>query len=193
MQQNALATVAVRVPGHELRQILSYGSDVSTLVNHARAALNTDLEVARACLDQISAVLVDGHAGPPHLRPGVSPGKSPSALKGGLTPWQIRRISDYIDEHLADPISLGTLSSIGRLSCGHFCRAFKISMGLTPHAYVQRRRIELAKSMMLDTDESLSQIACACGLADQSHLTRLFRQHVGQTPLAWRRTWKMDA
>ncbi|WP_457354340.1 helix-turn-helix domain-containing protein [Sphingomonas sp. UYP23] len=46
-----------------------------------------------------------------------------------------------------------------------------------------------AQMLMLHTDDTLSHIACACGLTDQAHLTRLFRRMVGETPLVWRRAW----
>jgi AraC-like DNA-binding protein len=51
-----------------------------------------------------------------------------------------------------------------------------------------RRRIEFAQGVMLKTQLSLSEIALACGLSDQSHFTRAFRRIVGETPHAWRRT-----
>ncbi|WP_225890025.1 helix-turn-helix domain-containing protein [Indioceanicola profundi] len=49
------------------------------------------------------------------------------------------------------------------------------------------QRIERAKHLMLTTDEPLARIALDCGLADQSHLTRLFRTRVGMSPQSWRR------
>jgi AraC family transcriptional regulator len=45
----------------------------------------------------------------------------------------------------------------------------------------------LAQRLMLTTQEPLSQIALACGMADQAHLSKLFRRGVGETPGAWRR------
>jgi AraC-like DNA-binding protein len=71
-------------------------------------------------------------------------------------------------------------------------RAFKESFGCAPHAFLIRRRMERAQGLMLTTDEALGQIALACGLADQSHLTRLFQKWVGESPAAWRRA-RMNA
>ncbi|PMX44440.1 helix-turn-helix transcriptional regulator, partial [Pseudomonas sp. MPR-R2A6] len=84
---------------------------------------------------------------------------------------------------------LDGLAGVVRLSTGHFCRAFKVTVGETPHAFLIRRRIRRAQTLMLTTKDSLSHIACTCGLTDQAHLTRLFRRMVGDTPLSWRRTW----
>ena len=79
------------------------------------------------------------------------------------------------------------LAAVARLSTSHFNVAFRNSVGESPHEYVVRRRVERAQGLMLSTDKSLSDIAAECGLADQPHLTRLFRRIVGESPAAWRR------
>jgi AraC-like DNA-binding protein len=111
-------------------------------------------------------------------------------VKGGLAPWQLRRVMAYIQDHLSGPIFVEALAGLTRLSGGHFCRAFKASVGETPHNFLVRQRIRHAQALMLGTHDTLSDIACACGLTDQAHLTRLFRKFVGETPLAWRRAWQ---
>ncbi|WP_370649792.1 helix-turn-helix domain-containing protein [Neorhizobium galegae] len=73
------------------------------------------------------------------------------------------------------------------LSVSHFSRAFKISFGDTPYNYILWRRIELAQRMIAQTDEPLSQVALACGFADQAHLCNVFRKFLGCTPMEWRR------
>jgi AraC-like DNA-binding protein len=110
--------------------------------------------------------------------------------RGGLAAWQLRRVADYVDKHLTSPLRVETLAQVVRLSPGHFCRAFKEHMGETPHGFIMRRRVRRAQILILTTVDSLSQIAHACGLSDQSHLTRLFRRYVGETPMAWRRKWQ---
>lgn len=158
--------------------------DVGSLVEQARTALDTDPGRARRCLDQVALLLLTG---------GISqsvhaPVRNDAPVKGGLACWQLRLIDKHIAERLEKPIPITALSQIARLSDGHFCRAFKMSTGETPHTYIVRKRLERAQRMMIATGDSLSQIACACGLTDQAHLTRLFRKFVGQTPLAWRRS-----
>jgi AraC-like DNA-binding protein len=110
-----------------------------------------------------------------------------AAPRGGLAPWQVRRVTAYIEEHLASTIRLEDLARLARLSHSHFCRAFKESLGHPAHAYVMRRRVQKAQGLMLTTGESLSQIAAQCGMADQAHFCKLFRRLVGQSPNAWRR------
>lgn len=108
-------------------------------------------------------------------------------VRGGLSPWQVRKVTSHIDAHLDRPIRNDELATLVRLNPSHFGRAFRNSFGEPPHEYVIRRRVERAQGLMLSTDASLSDIALDCGLADQSHLTRLFRRLVGESPRAWRR------
>jgi AraC-like DNA-binding protein len=123
------------------------------------------------------------HGVPPQADISIATGRH-----GGLAPWQVRRIAAYIDANLNSTITVQLLAKLARLSHWYFSRAFKASFGSPPHQYVMRRRTELAQEMMLQTESSLSQIALDCGLADQAHLTKLFRRMVGITPRAWQRT-----
>jgi transcriptional regulator GlxA family with amidase domain len=108
-------------------------------------------------------------------------------VRGGLAPWQIRKVVSFIESHLDATIRLDALSELSRLSTSYFTRAFRESFGISPHAYVIQQRIQRAQGMMLSTDEPLSQIAIACGLCDQAHFSKLFRRIVGASPNAWRR------
>ena len=100
----------------------------------------------------------------------------------------MRRVHDYIDAHLNERIELVELSGIAGLSMFHFARQFKHSGGMTPHSYIVSRRVERAKELLAGTNISLSEIAFAVGFADQSHLTRHFRQFVRITPGQFRRS-----
>jgi AraC family transcriptional regulator len=107
--------------------------------------------------------------------------------RGGLAPWQIRRLTTHIEANLDATIRIKDLATALKLSSSHFHRAFRKNFDDSPHRYVMRRRVERAQGMMLTTDASLTQIAVDCGLADQAHFNRLFRRFVGETPSAWRR------
>jgi AraC-like DNA-binding protein len=96
-------------------------------------------------------------------------------------------VAGYIDSNLGQSIRNEDLAALLRLNISHFARAFRESVGESPHEYVIRRRVERARELMLSTAASLSEIALDCGLADQSHLTRLFRRYFGESPAAWRR------
>jgi AraC family transcriptional regulator len=114
-------------------------------------------------------------------------------VRGGLAPWQIRKLTTYVEANLDRTITTRCLAEIARLSSFHFCRAFRDSFGDSPHGYVIRRRMECAQGLMLTTSASLGQIAADCGLADQAHFNKLFRKFAGVPPGAWRRARKHGA
>ena len=116
-----------------------------------------------------------------------------ASARGGLAPWQRRKIDRYVREHLERPVQIDELAEQIPLSVSHFCRAFKETFGDTPHAYLIRLRVETAQEMMLATAEPLSQIALASGFADQAHLSKQFRRVVGDSPSAWRRRHLTEA
>lgn len=105
-----------------------------------------------------------------------------------LTAWQCRRVLQHIEANLAEPLRNRGLASLVDYSEFHFNVAFRNSVGASPHEFIIRRRIERARQLMLSTDLPLCGIASECGLADQAHLSRLFRRVVGETPAAWRRS-----
>ncbi len=117
----------------------------------------------------------------------------PTAARGGLAPWQKRKVDRFLRENIEQTLYVEDLASQVSLSVSHFCRAFKESFGTTPHMHLIRLRLELAQELMLTTEDPLSHIALACGLADQAHLSKLFRRGVGETPGAWRRRSLTDA
>lgn len=167
------------------------GPELALLLAGALRALDEDPPAARRCLERLSWLLAEGASDTAEAMLLPERGERADGLaKGGLAGWQLRRVSAHVDAHLQGPIFTSTLAEVAQLSTGHFCRAFKVSTGETPHGYIVRQRIRRAQLLMRDTQDTLSQIACACGLSDQAHLTRLFRRWVGTTPLAWRRAWQ---
>jgi AraC family transcriptional regulator len=109
------------------------------------------------------------------------------ASRGGLAPVVLRRVSDYMISRLHDDISLSELAGISGLSVGHFAFAFKQSMGISPHGWLRRQRIDMAKSLLRSRDLSLPSIAANIGFANQSAFGVAFRKETGMTPTAWRR------
>jgi AraC family transcriptional regulator len=107
--------------------------------------------------------------------------------KRKLLPWQARKVGSHIERNLHRPLRVNELAAIVEQSSSHFARAFKNTFGNTPHAYIRERRMERAEGMLRDGSESLCDIAIDCGLADQAHFCRVFRQYTGTTPGAWRR------
>jgi AraC family transcriptional regulator len=112
---------------------------------------------------------------------------APRPLRGGLAGWQQRRACALLDEHLDGSLPLRDLAAECGLSTGHFARAFRQSLGMPPHAWLLKRRVEVAQALMRDRRRSLSEIAVMAGFADQSHFARVFSKSVGVSPRAWRR------
>ena len=162
-------------------------ADVTRLLEQALTAAGTDLATTRACVARVAKLLE-------HDQPSAERPAAPRRRVGaGLAPWQARRVATHVDENLGYSITIDQLAAIAGLSSSYFCRAFKDSFGDPPHAYIMRRRVERAQSLMLQTREPLSQIALACGLSDQAHLCNLFRRLVGQSPSQWRRSRWQEA
>jgi AraC family transcriptional regulator len=107
----------------------------------------------------------------------------------GLAPWQLARVRRHVERHLDSRLTNADLAALVRLNEDHFARAFKVSVGRPPHAYVLERRVERATSLLLGGHLPLSQIAVAAGFADQAHLSRRFRETVGASPGSWQRQY----
>ena len=107
-------------------------------------------------------------------------------VRGGLPPTVVRRLREHIDSNIDQRISVEALAKLANLSVCYFVRAFKQSLGVTPHYFLIRRRVERTVELLSGTDMPLSEIALAVGFADQSHCARRFRQHVGISPRAYR-------
>jgi AraC family transcriptional regulator len=117
---------------------------------------------------------------------------SATITRGCLAPWQLRRVSEYLNAHLGDDVELHALSDLENLSRSYFSRAFKISTGFAPHQWLLQARIAKAKQLMLESHSPLAQIAIDVGFADQAHFTRTFGRAVGESPGIWRRNRSAD-
>lgn len=108
-------------------------------------------------------------------------------LRGGLPARQQKRLAEFIDEHLAEEISLATLAGLVDLSLFHFARAFKQSFGVPPHRYHMDRRMDRARSLLRRSTLSVTQIGSQIGFRETSSFTRAYRRFAGVTPSNYRR------
>src|SRR6266540_3778758 len=109
-------------------------------------------------------------------------------MRGGLPGWQQKRVAQYIEEHLADEISLTSLARLAQLSPFHFSRAFKESFGMPPYRYLTSRRIDRAKVLLAQRKLSVTEIGLDVGFTETSSFTSAFRKVTGETPTEYRRT-----
>lgn len=142
---------------------------VLPLIRLAGAALRQDLLMADTAVAEVVGRL----------------GTRQIALKGGLPTHLLRRIDDWIDAHLDQPIRLADIACLTELSPFHLHRMFRATRGLPLHGWVTNRRIARAK-MMIAGPTPLIEIAGACGFSSQSHFTRVFKEQTSTTPDAYR-------
>jgi AraC-like DNA-binding protein len=92
-------------------------------------------------------------------------------FKGGLAGRQKREISEFIEEHLDEEISLRQLADIVQLSRYHFARAFKHSFGMPPHRYHMSRRMERAKGLLQVPARTVTEVGMMLGFTETSSFT----------------------
>lgn len=110
--------------------------------------------------------------------------------RGALAPWHERRVKELLDANLAGDLTLSMLAGACDLSTRHFTRAFRQSVGLSPHQWLLQRRVDKARELLRDPRLSLAEVAIACGFANQSHFTRVFTRLASITPGRWRRVYR---
>jgi AraC family transcriptional regulator len=155
-------------------------SSLVQLLECARRNLEADRETAMASLARASCLV---QIEVERRTVGGAERTPPGALAG----WQVQRVKAHVDAHLEGPLHIRELADVAQRSSSYFCRAFKRTVGRTPHAYILDRRVDRAGELMLMSDIALCEIAITCGFSDQAHLCKAFRARHGQSPAAWRR------
>ncbi|MDN4999277.1 helix-turn-helix transcriptional regulator [Bradyrhizobium sp. GCM10027634] len=128
--------------------------------------------------DLLATRILAAHTGAPTA---VAP------ITGGLAPHALRRAIERLRSDSDADVSLGALAADAGLSRFHFCRAFKESTGLSPHAWLRQHRLEQAMNMLRDSDTSIAMVAAELGYASQTAFAAAFRKLTGETPSDWRR------
>jgi len=100
----------------------------------------------------------------------------------GLPRSVLRQVIDYIQANLEQELGLADLATIANLSPHYFTRLFKQSTGFTPHQFVIRCRVERAKTLLLNSQSSIAEVAQQVGFANQAHLNVQIKRLLGVTP-----------
>lgn len=111
---------------------------------------------------------------------------SPKVL-ANLTHKQLHHVLEYIEARISEDLSLSDLAGLAGLSRFHFLRIFKNTTGTTPHQYVLRRRLELAKDLLADGDLPIQEVAARAGFSSAVHFSRAFQQRVGLSAREFRK------
>jgi len=143
---------------------------------------NSDL-ASRICAEaignQLAVQLLRRHS---TLRKPVQPSNNK------LSPKMLKRAFDYIENNLANDLTVQEIARAVPLSAGHFAHAFSTTVGTTPHRYVLERRIELTKALLRETDLPIANIATRAGFARHSHFCATFQRLTGFTASEFRRS-----
>jgi AraC family transcriptional regulator len=103
-----------------------------------------------------------------------------------LPPWRVRRIADYVEAHLGETIQVADLARTVELSVGHFHRALRATLGITPLEFINHRRIERARRLLATEGTSITELGMRVGFASPNHFARLFRRATGLSPSEYR-------
>jgi AraC family transcriptional regulator len=159
-----------------------YRDAISTSLAHALLpALDRPTEIPSLFIDQMFSALRT------HLLVtycGLDPSEATPGVK--LSDFHIARIKEMLLDDRGADRSVSELAVACGFSTGHFTRAFKRTLGTSPHQWLLEQKVAYAKSL-LRGKQSVSEIALASGFADQSHMTRVFLRKVGVAPAGWRR------
>jgi AraC family transcriptional regulator len=148
----------------------------------SRIVLTIASEMEGGFLDRILADALNTAMAVQLIRQFVDPSAITLAPSNGLARERVKRVCDYIEEHLDDRLTLTEIAGVACLSPYHFSRSFKKAIGVGLRRYVMQRRIERAKTLLRRTAQPLSWVAHEAGFYDQSHFTAEFRREIGVTP-----------
>lgn len=101
--------------------------------------------------------------------------------------WRLRPVLENIEQHLAQHLRVADLARLAHLDRGYFCRLFHEAVGLAPSQYIQRRRVERSRQLLLGGGQTLEEIALATGFYDAYHFSRIFKRLTGVPPGVYRR------
>jgi AraC-like DNA-binding protein len=172
-------------PPHRLGADTALARDptIERLARTLLGANDIDAPLGQTYVDYIGIAIVARLLGA-----GQSGNGSERRKMAGLAKWRLKRAIDYVEAHLAEPLSLADVASATGLTRMHFAAQFRAATGLRPHEYMLRRRIERAQEFLLRDKTSVVDIALSVGFQNQSHFTTVFKRFVGQPPQAWRRS-----
>jgi len=107
--------------------------------------------------------------------------------RGGLARWQTARVTSYMTDSLDREIRLAELAALVGLSRFHFCSAFRVATGRSPHAWLTEARMRRARALLADRQFPITQVALAVGFQTPSAFAASFRRVVGMSPSEYRR------
>lgn len=160
---------------------------ITNLLNIANFAFDNPEQASQLLIDEVSVLLMS------HLIHNYSNVSPIERRRGGLASWQERIAKEILFGRICDPPTIDELRRACGVSARHFIRAFRQSIGRTPHQWLMQERALIAKNLLEHSDRTLAEISATCGYANPSHLCRAFQSCFGQSPSNARRQAKARA
>lgn len=104
----------------------------------------------------------------------------------------MQRVTQYIQQNYASPISLEELSKVAIVSKSTLIQAFKLAFDTTPIKYINRVRLDKAKSLLVNTDSSISEISEMVGFQSLHYFSRYFKNHESISPVEYRQRYSKN-
>jgi AraC family transcriptional regulator len=192
LNNDLVARTAEEVAGYDLSRLtwtIGYPGFQDPLLTQILLALQRELEQPNPASNlyaQTAAQLLAVHLLRHYTRETQDSPREPVESSLSLTRYQMKQVIEFMQAHLDQTLSLDVLAQQIGFSPYHFARLFRQALGESPHQFVLHQRIERAQHLLKKTDVPLAHIAVECGFASQSHLTQVFKRHLGLTPRAYR-------
>jgi AraC-like DNA-binding protein len=166
------------------------GEPVDHVVRSLSKALQTlELERDRHCADALKLAITIRLAGlQSESQAATGSGEADQGRRQirALQKWRLKRVTDYVDNHLPEKIRLIDLAAVAGLSRMHFASQFRVATGLRPHEFLLRRRIRRSEELLRGSSMAIVEIALNVGFQTQAHFSTVFKRFVGFTPRQWR-------
>ena len=172
-------------PAHSIRHAVGIGDDVIDQIGRSMLSeLNVESAASRLYVEAASLALA-ARLLQKHCDSGACAPTDSSAHR--LDHIRLRRVLDYVAENIKDHITLLDLAGIAGYSPFHFARKFTLAMGISPHRYISRIRLESAMAELATGKLPLAQIALNAQFSSQASFTRAFHRAIGVTPKEYQR------
>jgi AraC family transcriptional regulator len=175
-------------PANSIRHAVGIGDDVIDQIGRSLLSeLTVETAASRVYVEAASLTLA-ARLLQKHCDSGACASTESSAHS--LDHIRLRRVLDYIAANIGDDITLVNLAGIAGYSPFHFARKFTLAMGISPHRYISRIRLQNAMAELAAGKLPLAEIALNAQFSSQASFTRAFRRATTMTPREYRRRWR---